>query len=88
MNPFPFLLVGAALLFGSAAQAETVQRFYDATGHLQGRAESEHNVTRFYDKLGHPEGRSETDRGGDTHYFDRQGHSEGRAVPCDDLGHC
>jgi len=84
MHPFSSLLVGAALLVGGATRAETVQRFFDATGHSQGRAESEHGVTRYYDKLGRPEGRSETDRGGETRYFDSEGHSRGRAVPADE----
>lgn len=70
------LLVGVVL--AGSIQAETrTQRFFDAAGHPQGRAESEGNLTRYFDKNGRPEGRSEVGPNGIVRHYDKDGRPDG-----------
>ena len=68
------LLIGVVL--AGCAHAQT-RRFYDASGHPEGRSETQGNLTRFYDKDGHPAGRSEVGSGGVVRHYDKDGHPQG-----------
>ena len=65
-----------SVVSAGVAHAET-QRFYDAAGHPQGRAETQGHTTRYYDRDGHATGRSEVGSGGVTRYYDKDGHLTG-----------